>query len=215
MRGFLTFSIMLAAGAVAFGQFGKDRVDAIEEIAAMEGARTPGDPEQEREETKQLAATYLSQRNRDVDAMMNEIFRMSAAAGRSEDPLGAPMGVPLREPISVEATDGSEDSGQGEAGGAMVEGFTAAAKGIDIRGVNPGRNEFLSGSDNIFEGDVVDVSGVGGVFRLWIVEVGEDGVVVMDDKSKRTEKIPLSLGGQTMVPRSWGASGTVEEAPPF
>jgi hypothetical protein len=209
----LTYSLMVGG---TFAQFGKDRLAAIEAAEGLGGARPAGDVEQEAEETRQLAETYSLQRGRDIDVALSEIFRMAASSSRGTDPLGAPMGVPLKEPIGADVDGGVEDGGaQGPEKGAVTDGFSSAVKGIDIRGINPGRSEFLSGSDNIFEGDVVDISGSGGVFRVWIVEVGEDGVVVMDDRSKQTEKIPLSIGGQGIAPRGWGASGTVEEAPPF
>jgi len=217
MRSLVTllfYSLMVGG---AFAQFGKDRLAAIEAAEGLGGASPAGDGDQDAEETRQLAETYSSQRGRDIDAALSEIFRMAGAASRGTDPLGAPMGVPLREPVGEDAQSGGggADGGEDSDKGAMTDGFSSAVKGIDIRGINPGRSEFLSGSDNIFEGDVVDISGGGGVFRVWIVEVGEDGVVVMDDRSKQTEKIPLSIGGQVMTPRGWGASGTVEEAPPF
>lgn len=168
-----------------------------------------------KEDLEQLAREFSLQRDRDIEATVAEVLKAGGAAGRSTDPFGTLMGVPLKESaagLSVEQMDQAEGEQAAKAAG---EGFVMAIKGIDIRGVNPGRNEFLAGSDNVFEGDVVDISGSGGVFRLWIVEVGEDGVTVMDDKSRRTEKIPLSLGGPAISNTSWGASGSVKEAPPF
>lgn len=218
MKTTLLTVILLGTVCGAGAQFGQARLDALEEAGIAEGGAA-GDTGETRggdSDARQLAEAYASQRGRDMDTMLSEILRVAGAASRKEDPLGAPMGVPLREPVNQDLADeGADGEGRGMQRQDAAEGFLTAAKGLDIRGVNPGRSEFLSGSDNIFEGDVVDISGAGGIFRVWIVDVEEDGIVVMDDKTKRTEKISLSIGTQNLIPQGWGANGKVGDAPPF
>lgn len=218
MKIFLIIALVCASGTT-HAQFGKARADAI--AVGLDGGE-PQDAAATEESASQaeaaLAAEYSTQRDREISEAISQIFQMAGVSTRSTDPFGAAIGVPLREAVASPGDDTGVE-GESESAASAVqqvrEGFSTAVRGIDIRGVNPGRGEFLSGSDNIFEGDVVDISGSGGVFRIWVVEVSEDGVTVMDDRTKRTEKVTLTLGIQPISPRGWGANGTVMEAPPF
>jgi len=202
-------AITLFSGEV-LGQFGQK-----EEALDILSQTSPGDPVERPEDLAELAEEFSRQRVREIEDAINETFRMAGSSGRSSDPFGFPMGAPLKEE-AVAVTDEQLDQQESERAAAeMAAGFGTAVRGIDIRGINPGKNEFLVGADNVYEGDVVDISGTGGVFRIWVVEVEDDGVTVMDDRSKKTEKIPLSLGVSSIPSSGWGAAGRVEEAPPY
>jgi hypothetical protein len=203
------FAPLLFVCSVAYGQL--DQADQALEFLQQKG----GPVASEEENMASLAQEFYGRRAQEIRDMSNQVFRLSNSTGRRQDPFGLAMGEPLKKQVTDSS---SEDFDQAEAQRMAAEasaGFGTAVRGIDIRGVNPGRNEFLVGVDNVYEGDVVDISGAGGVFRLWIVEVADDGVTVMDDRSKKTEKIPLSLGYPSVPNTGWGAAGKVEEAPPY
>jgi hypothetical protein len=159
-----------------------------------------------------LANDYAFQYRQQTQERLNRMFQNSSGAVRETDPFGAPMGTALRQQVARTVDD---ESAEHEEARRAMEGFGTAVRGLDIRGINPGRKEILCGADNVFEGDVMDISTPGGIFRVWIVAVKPDSVTFMDHISQQTETITLSLDAPSMTTRNWGPSGTINEAPPF
>lgn len=162
-----------------------------------------------------LAGEYAFQYRQTTQERLSRLFQNSIAATRQTDLFGAPMGSPLRDATVKKAKTQDEGAEEAEEMRKIQEGFGGAVRGLDIRVVNAGRREFLCGADNIFEGDVLDLSSGTGMYRVWIVSVKPDGITFMDGKSRQTETVPLSLDAPAVKTRSWGAVGKASEAPPF
>lgn len=159
-----------------------------------------------------LANEYAFQHRQRTQERLNKIFQNSAGSVRQVDPFGTSMGTALRQQVARNQTD---EGAEAEAARQAREGFGTAVRGLDVRGVNPGRKEFLSGSDNVFEGDVLDISFGSGIYRAWVVSVKPESITFMDHVSQQTETIPISLDAPSMSTRAWGPSGTLSDAPPF
>lgn len=159
-----------------------------------------------------LANEYAFQYRQMTQERLSKIFQNSAGAVRDTDPFGTPMGTALRQQA---VRDKTEEGAIDEAKRAAMEGFGNAVRGLDIRGVNSGRKEFLCGVDNIFEGDVLDISFGSGIYRAWIVSVKPDSITFMDHSSQQSETIPIGLDAPAVNIQRWGSSGNLEDAPPF
>lgn len=159
-----------------------------------------------------LANEYAFQYRQMTQERLSKIFQNSAGAVRDTDPFGTPMGTALRQQA---VRDKTEEGVADEAKRAAMEGFGNAVRGLDIRGVNSGRKEFLCGVDNIFEGDVLDISFGSGIYRAWIVSVKPDSITFMDHSSQQSETISIGLDVPAVNIQRWGSSGNLEDAPPF
>lgn len=162
--------------------------------------------------SEMLANEYAFQYRQMTQDRLNKIFQNSAGSVRQLDPFGASMGTALRQQAGRQQTEGE---GEAEAERQAREGFGNAVRGLDVRGINPGRKEFLCGADNIFEGDVMDISYGSGIFRAWVVSIKPDGITFMDHVTQQTETVPVSLDAPSMRTRNWGPSGDLVDAPPF
>jgi len=162
--------------------------------------------------SEMLANEYSFQYRQMTQDRLNKIFQNSAGSTRQVDPFGTSMGTALRQQTGREQ---AESQGEAEAEKQAREGFGNAVRGLDVRGINPGRKEFLCGADNIFEGDVMDISYGSGIFRAWVVSIKPDGITFMDHVTQQTETVPVSLDAPSMRTRNWGPSGNLVDAPPF
>jgi hypothetical protein len=160
-----------------------------------------------------LAADYAFQYRQELQSRLSRLAQSSAGATRETDPFGAPLRTTLREQEQTKPEDVASPDEQ--AAQQARQNFGQAVRGLDIRAINAGRKEFLSGADNVFEGDIMDISSGSGIYRVWIVAVKDDGITFMDYRSRQTETVPLSLDAPAVPGRPWGATGGVQDAPPF
>lgn len=160
-----------------------------------------------------LASEYAFQFRQDMQNRLSRLSQNSVAGTRDTDQLGAPMRSTLREEEKREADELSTPDQL--AAQQAKENFGQAVRGLDIRAINPGRKEFLSGADNVFEGDIMDISSGSGIYRVWIVAIKDTGITFMDYRSRQTETLPLQLDAPSVPTRPWGAAGGSQDAPPF
>lgn len=206
-RMFPLFLVILTSAGTALGQ--DDGFVSAGREAALGAVQADRAQSQSPE---MLANEYAFQYRQMTQERLNKIFQNSAGSVRQVDPFGTAMGTALRQQTArSEQDEGAEQEADRQA----REGFGSAVRGLDVRGVNPGRKEFLCGADNIFEGDVLDVSFGSGIYRAWVVSVKPDSITFMDHVSQQTETIPISLDAPSMTPRNWGPSGSLSDAPPF
>lgn len=163
-----------------------------------------------------LADEYATKRNQEIRDRMEKLSQTSLSRTRARDPFGAPIGGMLRQPETpkVEASSFKKNDDK-KAVDAEASGFSAAVQRMDVRCVNVGRKEFLCGADNIFEGDIVDISGSQSIYRVWVVSVSETGIILMDSKSRQTEVIKNGTDVTSPKTTNWGAKGEAKDIPAF
>jgi hypothetical protein len=205
MKFLTAIFIVFSAGAV-FSQQG-ERNEALELLDSQ--AQAPAAAKS----MEDLASDYAFQYRQELQSRLSSLTQNSAAATRETDPFGTPLRTTLRDQDETKPEDLATPDEQ--AAQQARQNFGQAVRSLDIRAVNPGRKEFLSGADNVFEGDIMDISSGNGIYRVWIVAVKDDGVTFMDYRSRQTETVPLNLDAPRVTGRPWGAAGSAQDAPPF